>query len=218
MGPSQQKLGEKCGLVALFFTGRHHAGENLKRVLKRRSKQLMTRIQMCDGLARNLPGEFETIPANFFGHGRCRFVDVVNNFPEDVCYVLESLTKVYENDALARQENLSPPERLLFHQREGELLMRALHQRLERQLIEPPPRRPTKRWSRWRRNHSDTLLISLQDRTAFPSGWRLRTLAARTRTSLEQSRTAVLRKSTLSVRQRCRPDPSSPLLAPTVCR
>jgi hypothetical protein len=60
MGPSQQKLGEKCGLVALFFTGRHHAGENLKRVLKRRSKQLMTRIQMCDGLARNLPGEFET--------------------------------------------------------------------------------------------------------------------------------------------------------------
>ena len=86
----------KCGahLIALFFTGRNHAGENLKRVLALRSKQLAAPIQMCDALSRNLPGAFATILANCLGHGRRRFVDVVENFPEEVRYVLEVLAKV----------------------------------------------------------------------------------------------------------------------------
>jgi hypothetical protein len=72
----------KCGeqLIALFFTGRNHAGENLQSVLESRSKQLDSPIQMCDALSRNLPGEFKTILANCLSHGRRRFVDVVQNF------------------------------------------------------------------------------------------------------------------------------------------
>lgn len=80
----------------------------------------MAPIQMCDEFARNLPGEFESILANCLGHGRCRFADVVDNFPEEVRCVLKSLAKVYKNEALARQENLSPQACLLFHQREAE--------------------------------------------------------------------------------------------------
>ena len=69
----------KCGkqLIALFFTGRNHAGENLQSVLESRSKQLASPIQMCDALSRNLPGELKTILANCLSHGRRRFVDVV---------------------------------------------------------------------------------------------------------------------------------------------
>ena len=70
-----------------FFTGRHHAGETLKRVLENRSKQLMAPIPMCGALARNLPGEFERIPASCYG--RCRFVDVVDRFPGEAHYVLK---------------------------------------------------------------------------------------------------------------------------------
>ncbi len=128
----------KCGahLIALFFTGRNHAGENLAEVLERRSKELPSPIRMCDALSRNLPGEFETILANCLGHGRRRFVDVVENFPEDVRYVLEILAKVYKNDAVARKENLSPQERLIFHQRESGPLMQELHAWLKRQFAE----------------------------------------------------------------------------------
>lgn len=128
----------KCGeqLIALFFTGRHHAGENLQSVLGSRSKQLASPIQMCDALSRNLPGEFETILANCLSHGRRRFVDVVENFPEEVRYVLEILAKVYKNDALARKQNLSHQERLIFHQQESKPLMEALHEWLECQFEE----------------------------------------------------------------------------------
>ena len=43
------------GLIALFFSGWKHAGENLAEVLKRRAPGLAPLIQMCDALSRNAP-------------------------------------------------------------------------------------------------------------------------------------------------------------------
>ena len=113
-------------LMALFFTGRQHAGENLQAVLEKRSRELSAPIQMSDALSRNLPGEFETLLANCLSHGRRRFVDVVENFPEEVRFVLEILAKVYKNDAVARREKLSSQARLQFHQQESKPLMEEL--------------------------------------------------------------------------------------------
>ncbi len=53
--------------VALFFSGRRHAGENLAEVLKHRAAELPAPIQMCDALSRNLPGELKTIVAHCLG-------------------------------------------------------------------------------------------------------------------------------------------------------
>ena len=122
--------------IALFFSGRKHAGENLKDVLARRVAELGAPIQMCDALSRNLPGELETIVANCLAHGRRQFVDVVAYFPEECEYVLEALKVVYHNDALARERSLSSEERLAFHQAESGPTMQALHAWLGRQLAE----------------------------------------------------------------------------------
>ena len=105
--------------IALFFTGRQHAGENLTDVLAQRAAELHTPIQMCDALSRNLPAELETIVTNCLAHARRRFVDVANDFPDECRYLLETLRQVYQHDALARQRGLSPDERLRFHQVES---------------------------------------------------------------------------------------------------
>jgi hypothetical protein len=76
--------------VALFFSGRQHAGENLADVLRQRAAELQAPIQMCDALSRNLPGELQTIVAHCLSHSRRRFVDVVDRFPDEVRYVLEA--------------------------------------------------------------------------------------------------------------------------------
>jgi hypothetical protein len=55
-------------LVALFFTGRQHAGENLGDVLRQRAQELEPPIQMCDALSRNIPKELQTIVANCLTH------------------------------------------------------------------------------------------------------------------------------------------------------
>src|SRR5262249_14171825 len=68
--------------VALFFSGRRHAGETLAEVLKHRAAELPPPIQMCDALSRNLPGELQTIVAHCLAHARRQFVDVYDRFPE----------------------------------------------------------------------------------------------------------------------------------------
>ena len=122
--------------VALFFSGRRHAGENLAQVLAHRAEELPPPIQMCDALSRNLPGELQTILAHCLAHARRRFVDVYDRFPELCRHLLESLAVVYRNDAVARERGLTPEARLRFHQEASGPTMQALHDWLERQLGE----------------------------------------------------------------------------------
>jgi transposase len=122
--------------IALFFSGRRHAGENLAQVLKHRLESLPPPIQMCDALSRNLPGELQTIVAHCLAHARRRFVDVYDRFPEPCRHLLESLAVVYRNDAVAREQQLSPEARLQLHQDHSQATMQELHDWLTRQLDE----------------------------------------------------------------------------------
>jgi transposase len=122
--------------IALFFTGWKHAGENIAEVLKQRAPGLPAPIQMCDALSRNTPKGVETLLANCLAHGRRQVVDVADNFPEECRYVLETLGGVYHYDALAREQELSPEQRLRFHQEHSGPLMKELHEWMETQLAE----------------------------------------------------------------------------------
>jgi transposase len=122
--------------IALFFTGRHHAGENLGDVLRRREVELGPPIQMCDALSRNPSREFQVLLANCLAHGRRKFVEVAGNFPEECRYVLDTLREVYRNEAMVQQAALSPQERLLYHQSKSRPLMEKLEKWLETQFVE----------------------------------------------------------------------------------
>jgi len=125
--------------IALFFTGRRHAGENLAQVLARRTAGLTAPIQMCDALSRNLPKlprKLEIIVGYCLAHSRRRFVNVVPSFPEECRYVLETLGEVYGYDAQAQEQGLSPEERLRFHQEHSEPVMERLRAWLRAQFEE----------------------------------------------------------------------------------
>ena len=115
--------------IALFFTGRNHAGENFARVLAERAKGLAPPIQMGDALSRNLPKlpeKLEILLGNCNAHARRRFVQVTPNFPQECQFVLESLRDVYRYDAEAEERGLTPEERLRFHQEHSQPVMDAL--------------------------------------------------------------------------------------------
>ena len=65
--------------IALFFSGRQHASENLQDVLRERVEALRAPVQMCDALSRNLPGESQTIFARCLAHDQRQFVDVAGH-------------------------------------------------------------------------------------------------------------------------------------------
>ena len=122
--------------IAVFFTGRQHAGENLRDVLQRRASGLEVPIHMCDGSSRNEPKGFETIMANCIPHGRRKFVELIDSFPEECRYVLESLRKVFRHDAITRKQEMSPEQRLLFHQAHSAKVMETLESWMNEQLAE----------------------------------------------------------------------------------
>ncbi len=127
--------------VAAFFTGSKHAGENLADVLRRRAKQLAPPIQMCDALSRNAPAAFVVMLSNCMAHARRHFVDVVNSFPAECRYVLETLRGVFHFDALAKEQEMLGQARLSFHQQNSRPLMEGLHvwckQQFEERKVEP---------------------------------------------------------------------------------
>ena len=120
--------------VALFFTGHQHAGENLKDVLLHRAVERGPPIQMCDALSRNMPHELKVIVANCLAHGRRKFVELYESFPEPCMHVLEQLKEVYKIDVRAKKRKLSPAQRLDLHRRESGPVMDNLHQWLTKQI------------------------------------------------------------------------------------
>lgn len=126
--------------IAIFNTGREHAGESLAELLKERTSAKPP-LQMCDALSRNIPKEFETILGNCLTHARRYFVKVVEAFPEQCLFVIEILRDVYKHDEKTREQNMSPEKRLDYHQEHSGPLMKKLHEWLELQfsdkLVEP---------------------------------------------------------------------------------
>jgi transposase len=127
--------------IALYFTGRKHAGENLATVLHQRLAALPPPVQMCDALSHNTKNEFDTIVANCLAHARRQFVEVAPSFPAACRYVLETLREVYRHDATARAEPMAPEVRLAFHQAHSAPLMRGLlwwlHEQFALRKVEP---------------------------------------------------------------------------------
>ena len=68
---------------------------------------------MCDALSRNTPKleGVEILLANCLAHARRQLVEVVENFPEECRYVLETLRSIYHHDAITREQELSPEDR-----------------------------------------------------------------------------------------------------------
>ncbi len=130
--------------IALFFTGRKHAGENLGDLLDKRPEDLPSPIQMCDALSRNAPPGFNRLLANCLCHGRREFVKLIEDFPDACRHVLETLREVYRNDAFARDQGMSKEDRLVFHQHNSKPIMDTfldwLHAQLDEKMVEPNSR------------------------------------------------------------------------------
>lgn len=122
--------------IALYLSGRKHAGENLSELLKLRISSLSPPIQMCDALSRNASSEFETILANCLAHGRRNFTDILDVFPVESQYVIKQLGKVYRNDTIAKAMEMAAAQRLEFHQNESGPVMTRLKEWFKEQFEE----------------------------------------------------------------------------------
>jgi hypothetical protein len=127
--------------IAIFYTGRNHAGENIASLYEMRDGEKDPPIQMCDTLSRNMSSEFKIILCHCITHARRGFVDVIPSFPDECRHVIEILAEVYHVDAKTKEHNMTPDQRLEFHQIHSGPQMNVLRSWLDTQikdnLVEP---------------------------------------------------------------------------------
>ena len=133
------KVGERT--ICLYYSGRAHAGENLKALLEQRQAGLDKPLVMSDALSRNEADEDGLIRCHCLAHGRRQFSDLADVFPTECQVVLEALKQVFDHDDEARDQQLSPAQRLAYHQSSSQPIMdelkRWLQKQVDERLVEP---------------------------------------------------------------------------------
>ncbi len=120
--------------IALYVSGRRHAGENLAELLGKRPPELSAPIQMSDALAANWAGEFKRIVAKCLAHARRQFVELEAAFPRECGRVLDALAKVYRHDAQTKL--MTTAERLAYHGAHSGAVIERLRVWIDKQFAE----------------------------------------------------------------------------------
>jgi transposase len=133
------RYGERT--LCLYYSGRAHAGENLAALLTQREADRGKPLVMSDALISNAADEETLIRCHCLAHGRRKFSDLEDVFPQECAVVIESLKQVFDHDEEARAKQLSAAERLAYHRTSSQPIMEALKRWLEKQfddrLVEP---------------------------------------------------------------------------------
>ena len=131
------------GDIVLFFTGRHHAGEVLDRLLARRKPGGQKLVKVTDGASKNFDHQHrgELVEATCNAHAYLKFRDVKDEHPTEYAVAGEVYKAVFDNDDEAKARRLAPTERMLFHRERSRPLMEKLKamcdEKLRSKLVEP---------------------------------------------------------------------------------
>lgn len=120
--------------VALYCSGRRHAGENFSMLLGKRPPEMLPPIQMSDALAANWTGEFGRVVAKCLAHARRQFIELEVGFPAECGRVLDALAEVYRHDAQTKL--MSDEARLLYHRAQSGEVMESLREWIAEQFDE----------------------------------------------------------------------------------
>jgi transposase len=120
--------------IAIYRSGRAHAGENVGILLGARPAELPAPVQIGDALARNWSHAFTVVVAKCLAHARRHFVDIQEAFPDECKRVLDDLAVIYRNDDATSGKTAS--ERLAYHQKHSAPVMASLRAWIEEQFGE----------------------------------------------------------------------------------
>ena len=107
------------GSVILYYTGLHHAGEMMERLLSLRPENLPKLLVTTDAASKNFSYkgcDEQTVNSVCNVHGYRHFKDDRENHPEEFTYVKNIYQTVYENDNYCKKHHLSQDARLAYHQ------------------------------------------------------------------------------------------------------
>ena len=131
------------GEITLFFTGRHHAGEIIDRILKQRKQKEVQVIKVTDGASKNFDHEHrdQVIEATCNAHAFLKFHAIKDQFPVEYAVVGEAYHEIFQHDAITRERKMTPEQRLAYHREHSRPWMDKIRavclEKMQSRLVEP---------------------------------------------------------------------------------
>ena len=116
------------GIVILFFTGLHHAGEILDLLLKHRQVAGPKLVKVTDGASKNFNPlhKDRLIEGICNAHAFLKFDAVKDKYPAEYAIAGAVYKQVFDNDDIAKARGLTPERRRDFHKEHSLPLMEKL--------------------------------------------------------------------------------------------
>jgi hypothetical protein len=131
------------GPIILFFTGRHHAGEIIDQLLRRRRISSPKLVKVTDGASKNFDHEHwdKLIEATCNAHAFLKFGAIKDKHPAEYAVAGRAYKQVFDHDDEAKVRGLTPMDRMLYHREHSKPLMQELkamcEEKLKSKLVEP---------------------------------------------------------------------------------
>ena len=124
------------GPVIVYYTGRHHAGEIIDRVLGRRLLSRPTLVKCTDGASKNFDHAHadKLVEATCNAHALLKFRDIKDKYPAEYAEAGRIYSQVFDNDDKAKALDLNPIDRMLYHQKHSKPLMLELKKMCEEKI------------------------------------------------------------------------------------
>lgn len=134
------------GPIVLFYTGLHHAGEVVDRLLRHRLLSSPKLVKCTDGASKNFDHEHADtlVESTCNAHALLKFRDIKDKHPVEYAEAGRVYKKVFDHDDEAKALGLSPIERMLYHRERSKPLMLELkkmcEEKIRAKLVEPNSR------------------------------------------------------------------------------
>ncbi len=129
--------------VVLFFTGRHHAGEIVDRILEHRRAGAGKLVAVSDAASKNFSLDHADVLEQAVCNAHCylKFRTVKDQFPADYTVAAQVYNIVFDNDDKAKALDLEPYDRMMYHREHSKPRMLRLWQmckdKIDGNLVEP---------------------------------------------------------------------------------
>jgi hypothetical protein len=114
--------------IILFETSLGHAGEHLDSILQNRPDNLPAPKIMSDALSSNKVTKTLVITSYCNAHARRQFYDLEKLYPEEIGWVLDTYSKIWKNEGIIKDKNMSDEKRLVYHQEHSLPAMTSIHE------------------------------------------------------------------------------------------
>jgi hypothetical protein len=122
--------------IVLFKTNIGYSGEFLDEILKHRDLSLPPPTLMSDALSSNKPTKIFVEWSKCNVHARREFFDLSSSYHEEAAHIVEEYDKIFAFQAEAKKNNLSPKDRLIYHQENSLPILEGVFEWCEDKLTE----------------------------------------------------------------------------------